>query len=67
LQTVAFSAYINSKKDEKYKDELVKMIAVLAKEKSLNLVSRGEISDLEGKAQEEAIAIRGYLWKQKVK
>jgi membrane dipeptidase len=57
LQTVAFSAYINTEKDEKYKDELVEMITVLAKEKSLNLVPRGEISDLKGNAQEETIAI----------
>jgi membrane dipeptidase len=36
---------------------LVEMITVLAKEKSLNLVPRGEISDLKGNAQEETIAI----------
>jgi len=56
VQTVAFSSYINTEKDKKYKDELVKKIETLAKEQNIKLVSRSEIRKLKGTAQEEAIA-----------
>tara|TARA_B110000046_G_scaffold149919_1_gene158179 strand:- start:5060 stop:6340 length:1281 start_codon:yes stop_codon:yes gene_type:complete len=56
VQTVAFSSYINTEKDKKYKTELVKKIEVLAKEQNIKLVSRSEIRKLKGIVQEEAIA-----------
>lgn len=57
VQTVAFSSYVNTEKDKIYKDELIKMIQVLANEQSLDLVPRNEIRNLKGKAQEDAIAV----------
>jgi membrane dipeptidase len=56
-QTVAFSSYVNTEKDKKYKDELIKKIELLGKEQHLELVPRNEIRKLKGKAQEDAIAI----------
>jgi microsomal dipeptidase-like Zn-dependent dipeptidase len=64
VQTVAFSSYINTAKDKKYKDELIKKIEVLAKEQNVELVSRNEIRKLKGKAQENAIAIYMKLSKE---
>ena len=64
VQTVAFSSYLNTEKDKKYKDELVKMIEVLAKEQNLALVPRAEIRHLEGKAQTDAIAVYMKLSKE---
>jgi len=64
VQTVAFSSYINTEKDKKYKEALVKMIEVLAKEQNLELFSRAEIRKLEGKAQGEAIAVYMKLSKE---
>lgn len=56
VQTVAFSAYVNTEKDKKFKEALKGEMDVLAKEQNLNLVPRREIRNLEGKAQEDAIA-----------
>ena len=56
VQTVAFSSYVNTEKDKKYKDELVKVIEVLAEEQKVELIPRSEIRELKGTAQEEAIA-----------
>ena len=56
VQAVAFSSYVNTEKDKNYKEELIKLIEVLAKEKKIVLVPRSEIRKLEGKEQEEAIA-----------
>ena len=56
VQAVAFSSYVNTEKDKNYKEELIKLIEVLAKEKKIVLVPRSEIRKLEGKGQEEAIA-----------
>jgi membrane dipeptidase len=64
VQTVAFSSYINTEKDKKYKDELIKVIEALAKEQNLELVPRDEIKKLEGKAKEEAIAVYLKLSKE---
>jgi microsomal dipeptidase-like Zn-dependent dipeptidase len=64
VQTVAFSAYLNTEKDKKYKDELIKLIDVLAKEQNLELIPRAEIKKLEGKAQEEAVAVYMRLSKE---
>ena len=63
-QTVAFSSYLDTEKDKKYKDELIKKIELLAKEQHLELVSRNEIRKLKGKAQEDAIAIYRKLSKE---
>jgi membrane dipeptidase len=46
VQTVAFSSYIKIEKDKKYKDELIKVIDVLAKEQNLELVPRDEIKKM---------------------
>jgi membrane dipeptidase len=64
VQTVAFSSYINTEKDKKYKDELIKVIDALAKEQNLELVPRDEIKKLESKAKEEAIAVYLKLSKE---
>ena len=56
VQTVAFSSYVSTEKDKKYKDQLIKNISLLAKEKNINLVPRNEIRKLKGKSQEDAIA-----------
>jgi membrane dipeptidase len=64
VQTVAFSSYINTEKDKKYKDELIKVIEALAKEQNLELVPRDEIKKLEAKAKEEAIAVYLKLSKE---
>jgi len=64
VQTVAFSSYINTEKDKKYKDELVKKIETLAKEQNIKLVSRSEIRKLKGTAQEEAIVAYMKLSKE---
>jgi membrane dipeptidase len=57
VQTVAFSAYINIKKDKKYKDGLVKKMEALATVQGLELVPRSAIRKLKGDAKETAIAI----------
>ena len=64
VQTVAFSSYVNIEKDKKYKDELVKVIEVLAEEQKVELVARSEIRELKGTAQEEAIATYMRLSKE---
>jgi microsomal dipeptidase-like Zn-dependent dipeptidase len=64
VQTVAFSSYINTEKDVKYKNETMKMIQVLANEQNLELVPRAEIRKLKGKAQEDAIAVYMKLSKE---
>ena len=51
VQTVAFSAYVNTEKDKKFKEALRGEMDLLAKEQNLNLVPRNEIRNLEGKAQ----------------
>ena len=56
VQTVAFSAYVNTEKDKDFKEALIDEMDVLAKEQNLELVPRREIRNLEGKAQEDAIA-----------
>lgn len=64
VQAVAFSGYVNSEKDKKYKDELIKVIQVLAKEQNIELVPRNQIMNLKGTAQEEAIAAYMKLSKE---
>lgn len=64
VQTVAFSAYINTEKDKKFKDALINEMDVLAKEQNINLVPRREIRNLKGKAREDAIAIYTQLSKE---
>jgi membrane dipeptidase len=64
VQAVAFSGYVNTEKDKKYKDELIKIIQVLAKEQNVVLVPRTEIMSLKGTAQEEAIATYMKLSKE---
>ena len=64
VQTVAFSSYINTEKDKKYKDELVKKIEALALEQNIKLVSRSEIRKLKGAMQDEAIATYMKLSKE---
>ena len=64
VQTVAFSAYVNTEKDKKFKEALRGEMDLLAKEQNLNLVPRNEIRNLEGKAQEDAIAIYTQLSKE---
>jgi membrane dipeptidase len=64
VQTVAFSAYVNTEKDKKFKEALRGEMDLLAKEQNLNLVPRNEIRNLEGKAQEEAIATYTQLSKE---
>ncbi|MGK0447058.1 MAG: microsomal dipeptidase-like Zn-dependent dipeptidase [Polaribacter sp.] len=64
VQTVAFSSYINTEKDKKYKDELVKKIEALATAQNIKLVSRSEIRKLKGAAQDEAIATYMKLSKE---
>ena len=64
VQTVAFSSYINTEKDKKYKDELVKKIEALALEQNIKLVSRSEIRKLKGATQDEAIATYMKLSKE---
>jgi membrane dipeptidase len=56
VQTVAFSAYINTEKDTKYKVELAKKIEILAKAQDLEFTPRREIRNLKGQAQEAEIA-----------
>jgi|TARA_B110000967_G_scaffold178951_1_gene194108 microsomal dipeptidase-like Zn-dependent dipeptidase len=63
-QTVAFSSYLDTEKDKKYNDELIKKIELLGKEQRLELVPRNEIRKLKGKAQEDAIAIYRKLSKE---
>jgi len=55
VQTVAFASYINTEKDKKYKEELIKKIDELAKEQNITLIPREEIGKLEGKEREDAI------------
>jgi membrane dipeptidase len=64
VQTVAFSSYINTEKDKKYKDELVKKIEALATAQNIKLVSRSEIRKLKGATQDEAIATYMKLSKE---
>ena len=64
VQTVAFSAYVNTEKDKKFKEALRGEMDLLAKEQNLNLVPRNEIRNLEGKAQEDAIATYTQLSKE---
>ncbi|AOW16752.1 peptidase M19 [Polaribacter vadi] len=64
VQTVAFSAYVNTEKDKKFKKALRGEMDLLAKEQNLNLVPRNEIRNLEGKAQEDAIATYTQLSKE---
>ncbi|MEE9408235.1 MAG: dipeptidase [Polaribacter sp.] len=64
VQTVAFSAYVNTEKDKKYKDELIKVIAELAKEQNIELTPRKEIRKLKGAAQKAAIAVYMKLSKE---
>jgi len=64
VQTVAFSSYINTEKDKKYKDKLVIKIKALAKDQNIELVNRSEIRKLKGTAQEEAILAYMKLSKQ---
>jgi membrane dipeptidase len=56
VQTVAFSAYINTEKDTKYKNELAKKIETLAKAQGLEFTPRSAIRNLKGEAQEAEIA-----------
>lgn len=64
VQAVAFSSYVDTEKDAKYKDELVKVIEKLADEQKVTLVPRREIRKLKGKEQEEAIATYMKLSKE---
>ena len=64
VQTVAFSAYINTEKDKKYRDVLVKKIEALAAAQNLELTPRREIRKLKGEAQEAAIAMYMKLSKE---
>jgi membrane dipeptidase len=64
VQTVAFSSYINTEKDKKYNDELVKKIEALATAQNIKLVSRSEIRKLKGATQDEAIATYMKLSKE---
>jgi membrane dipeptidase len=64
VQTVAFSAYVNTEKDKKYKDELVKKMEVLATVQGLELVPRSAIRKLKGAAKESAIAVYRKLSKE---
>jgi membrane dipeptidase len=64
VQTVAFSAYVNTEKDKKYKDELVKKMEVLATVQGLELVPRSAIRKLKGAAKEAAIAVYRKLSKE---
>ncbi|MCG1035487.1 dipeptidase [Polaribacter sargassicola] len=57
VQTVAFSSYVNTEKDAKYKEELIKVIETLAEEQGLTLTPRREIRKLKGKEREKAIDI----------
>jgi microsomal dipeptidase-like Zn-dependent dipeptidase len=56
VQTVAFRSYVNLEKNKKYQDEIIKQMNELAKEQHIKLIPRAAIRQLEGKAQEEAIA-----------
>jgi microsomal dipeptidase-like Zn-dependent dipeptidase len=64
VQTVAFSSYINTEKDKKYKDKLVTKIERLAKEQNVEFVNRSEIRKLKGTAQEKAITAYMKLSKE---
>jgi microsomal dipeptidase-like Zn-dependent dipeptidase len=64
VQTVAFSAYINTEKDKKYKDELVKKMEALATVQGVALVPRRAIRKLKGAAKEAAIAVYMKLSKE---
>jgi membrane dipeptidase len=64
VQTVAFSSYINTEKDKKYKDKLVTNIERLAKEQNVEFVNRSEIRKLKGTAQEKAITAYMKLSKE---
>tara|TARA_B100000787_G_scaffold170285_1_gene165708 strand:+ start:8234 stop:9517 length:1284 start_codon:yes stop_codon:yes gene_type:complete len=64
VQTVAFSSYIDTEKDKKYKDKLVIKIKALAKDQNIELVNRSEIRKLKGTAQEEAIVAYMKLSKE---
>jgi membrane dipeptidase len=64
VQTVAFSAYINSEKDKKYTDELVKKIKALAIVQGLEFTPRKEIRKLKRDAQEAVIAMYMKLSKE---
>ncbi|WP_223269219.1 MULTISPECIES: dipeptidase [unclassified Polaribacter] len=64
VQTVAFSSYIDTEKDKKYQEALIKKIEVLAKEQNLELIPRNDIRKLTGKAQDDAIAIYMKLSKE---
>ncbi|WP_405607433.1 dipeptidase [Polaribacter sp. Asnod1-A03] len=64
VQTVAFSSYVNTEKDAKYKDELVKVIQTLADEQGVTLTPRREIRKLKGEEREDAIAIYMKLSKE---
>jgi microsomal dipeptidase-like Zn-dependent dipeptidase len=56
VQTVAFRSYVNLEKNKKYQDEIIKQMNELAKEQHIKLIPKPAIRQLEGKAQEEAIA-----------
>jgi microsomal dipeptidase-like Zn-dependent dipeptidase len=47
---------VNLEKNKKYQDEIIKQIDELAKEQHIKLIPRAAIRQLEGTAQEEAIA-----------
>ena len=64
VQTVAFSAYVDTEKDKKFKEALIGEMDILAKEQNLELVPRREIRNLTGKAQEDAIAVYTQLSKE---
>ena len=64
VQTVAFSSYLNTDKDKKYKDELIKVIDELAKSQNIEVVPRRAIRNLKGAEQEAAIAIYMKLSKE---
>jgi membrane dipeptidase len=64
VQTVAFSAYVNTEKDTKYKDELVTKMEALATVQGLELVTRSAIRKLKGAAKEAAIAVYRKLSKE---
>ena len=64
VQTVAFSSYVSTEKDKKYKDELIKKIDELAKEQNIELIPRNEIRKLDAEKRDEAIAIYMKLSKE---
>ena len=64
VQTVAFSSYVNTEKDKKYKEELNKVVKELAKKEGLELSSWAEVRKMGSEKQAAFIAAYRRLSKE---